>query len=30
MVVSFVLPEGVQIGPTPLVQQRRADCLLFF
>ena len=30
MVVSFVLPEGVQIGPTPLVQQRGADGLLFF
>lgn len=30
MVVSFVMPEGVQIGPTPLVQQRGAECLLFF
>lgn len=30
MVVSFVLPDGVQIGPSPLVQQRGAECLLFF
>ncbi|MCP9926323.1 hypothetical protein [Cyanobium sp. CH-040] len=30
VVVSFVLPEGVQIGPSPLVQQRGAECLLFF
>jgi hypothetical protein len=29
MVVSYVLPESVQIGPTPLVQQRGADSLLF-